>query len=165
MKKVKAFTLLELLIAMIISSIVIAFGYEVYSIMYKQFLSYKKAKTEIVNTMQFNTVLTNDFYNSEEITFNENTIAVFRKNNEPLHYTFNDNYILRTRNEIMDTFKITATNIQEKFVFKNEQMQSTLINELSFDALQSGEIQHFLFEKNYSAATLLNMEVKFQQTE
>src|ERR1035437_4240342 len=165
MQKLKAFTLLELLIAMVISSIVVAFGYSVYSLMYKQYLSYKKTKTEIVKTMQFNTVLTNDFYNSEEITFSENTIVIFKKNNEPLLYTFNDNFILRKTNEITDTFKIATTNIQGKFVFKNESFQSTLIDEFSFDSQLSGDVQHFLFAKNYSAATLLNKEVKFQKPE
>ena len=165
MQKLKAFTLLELLIAMVISSIVVAFGYSVYSLMYKQYLSYKKTKTEIVKTMQFNTVLTNDFYNSEEITFSENTIAIFRKNNEPLIYTFNDNFILRKANEITDTFKIATTNIQEKFVFKNESYPSTLIAKFSFDSQLSWDVQHFLFTKNYSAATLLNKEVKFQKPE
>jgi hypothetical protein len=107
----------------------------------------------------------NDFENSEEITFSENTISIVRKNNQPLRYAFNDTYILRTANEITDTFKISTSNIQEKYIFKNEQIQSTLINEISFDAQLSGGVQHFLFAKNYCAVTLLNKEVKFQQAE
>lgn len=160
MRKINAFTLLELLIAMIISSIVISFGYGVYSLLFKQYLSYKKAKTEIVNTMQFNAIMNNDFCNSEEITFNDNTIAIFRKNKAPLRYLFNDHFILRKTDEITDTFKIAAANIQEKFVFKNEQAQSALISEFSFDAQFAGDTEHFLFTKNYDAATLFNKEIK-----
>lgn len=160
MKKLGAFTLMELLIAMIVSSIVIAFGYSVYSIIYKQYLTYKTSKTEIVSTMQFNTTMNNDFINSVEITFAENTVTIFNKNKEPLHYKFNDDNILRMNNEVTDTFKLAAVNMKEKFVLRSEDLHSSLINEISFDSQLAGDTQHFVFRKNYSAATLLNKEIK-----
>jgi len=159
MKKIRAFTLMELLVGMIISSLVIAFGYGTYSLIYKQYLSYKTVKMEIVNIAQLNSVLNHDFATAEMISFNEHKLNIDRKNSFPLVYNFNDSIILRIDNELTDTFKIVPGNIVTNFVFKE---QNTAITNFSFEAKVLNEIEYFTFTKNYSAEILMNYEVRIK---
>lgn len=155
----RAFTLMELLIGMIISSIVISFGYGAYSLIYKQFLSYKKVKKEIVDVMQLNSILHTDLAKAELISFNENKLTIDRKDDLPLLYDFNDSIILRKDIDVIDTFKIAASTVTIAFSFPE---QKAVVNSFSFDAGVLGETEHFSFEKKYSAETLMNYENKFK---
>jgi prepilin-type N-terminal cleavage/methylation domain-containing protein len=159
-KKLPAFTLMELLIGMIISSIVISFGYGAYSLVYKQYLSYKKIKNEIVEVTQLNTILYTDLVKAELVSFNENELAIDRKNNSPLLYDFNNSIVLRKDVGVIDTFKIEPAIITASFVFAD---QKALVNAFSFEAKVWGETEHFVFEKKYSAETLMNYENKFKK--
>lgn len=155
MKKLRAFTLIELLIGMIISSIVIGFGYAAYSLIYKQYLGYKNVKERLVETAQLNQILSNDLLNAENISFDENTLSLLKKNPNILQYQFLDTLILRKENEVTDTFRISPVNIQTTFLLRDNK---TFLKQFSFDADALGEKEHFTFTKNYSAETLMNYE-------
>lgn len=156
MQKIRAFTLLELLIGMIISSIVIGFCYMSYSIIYKQYMSYKILKLEIVETIQFNSILNADFISAETILFDENILILNSTNRSQLQYDFNDNNILRKDGEVTDTFKLFPTNILPQYLIESEQSISSIVNDFSFDSNVLGEPEHFHFTKNYSAETMIN---------
>lgn len=156
MQKVRAFTLLELLIGMIISSIVIGFCYMSYSIIYNQYMSYKILKLEIVETIQFNSILNADFISAETILFNENILILNSTNRSQLQYDFKDSHILRKDGEVTDTFKLIATNILPQYLIESERSIPTIVNNFSFDAKVLGEVEHFNFSKNYSAETMIN---------
>lgn len=157
MKKLQAFTLMELLVGMIISSIVIGFGYGVYSLMYKQYSSYKIVKREVVGAMQLNSVINNDFSNAEIISFSDNKLTINRHNKLPLQYDFSDSLILRKDNEITDTFKIVPGAIVANYIFPD---QKAIVKIFSFDTQVLKEAEHYTFNKDYSAETLMNYEVQ-----
>lgn len=156
MQKLRAFTLMELLVGMIISSIVIGFCYMSYSIIYKQYKSYKILKLEIVETIQLNSILNTDFINAETVLFDNDKLILNSANRSQLQYDFNDNYILRKDGEVTDTFKLSATEILPGYLLESEQIPTSIVNNFSFDAKVLGEIEHFRFTKNYSAETMIN---------
>jgi prepilin-type N-terminal cleavage/methylation domain-containing protein len=155
MKKLRAFTLLELLIGMIISSIVIGFGYAAYSLIYKQYLVYKQVKEKIVEITQLDHVLSTDMRNAEIISFNEHTLSLFGQNQHTLEYDFQDSLIVRKENELSDTFKIPAVNIQAGFLLPGN---TAFVKQFSFDAAALDEQERFRYTKNYCAETLMNYE-------
>ena len=158
-RKLKAFTLMELLIGMIISSIIIGFSYSGYRIIYSQFLDHKKVKKSILETAAINSILNNDFSNAQLIwTNDENQLDVYYNDKRELHYEFQDEYILRRDNEIIDTFNIGAQNIQKKILFGNDYDYKNLTTEFSFESVILGEKETFHFAKTYSAETLINIE-------
>ncbi|MGQ0827041.1 MAG: PilW family protein [Bacteroidota bacterium] len=159
MKKLRAFTLMELLIGMIVSSIVIGFGYGTFFLIYKQYSSFKTVKIELVDVAQLNSILNHDFAIAEMIAFNENKLIIDRKNNLPLVYNFNDSIILRTDNELVDTFKIVSENIVTNFVFKE---QNAVVTGFAFEAKVLNETEQLTFEKHYSSETLMNYEVRYK---
>lgn len=154
MKKIAAFTLMELLIGMIISSIVISFGYMAYTLIYEQFLNFKKVKGTIMETTQLNTTFSRDIRHAEIISAEEeNKLILLNKNEPELHYEFYPDFILRTRAELTDTFKVAATNIQQQFLFPENKM---FLQQVSFDAAVMNEPESFHFTKSYSSETLMN---------
>jgi len=155
MQKIRAFTLMELLIGMIISSILITFCYSSYTIIYKQFLTYKKIKNELTETIQLNSVLNNDFANSKSMYFNKNSLYMNRSIS-PLEYSFSENYILRIEREVIDTFHITAKDITVNYFKESANSPLFFVNELSFSAMILNEKERFNFSKNYSAETIMN---------
>ena len=156
MQKIRAFTLLELLIGMIISSIVIGFCYMSYSIIYKQYRSYKILKLEMVETIQFNSILNSDFIKAETVVFEGNKLIFNSANRSALYYDFMDNFILRKDGEVTDTFKLSAINVLPGYLAKTVQSTTSIVNNFSFDAKVLGETEHFHFTKNYSAETMIN---------
>lgn len=156
MQKIRAFTLLELLIGMIISSIVIGFCYLSYSIIYKQYMSYKILKLEIVETIQFNSILNSDFIKAETVVFGDNKLILNSTNRSSLQYDLMDNYILRKDGEVTDTFNLSAINVLPEYLPETEPSPTSIVTDFSFDAKVLGEMEHFHFTKNYSAETMIN---------
>jgi prepilin-type N-terminal cleavage/methylation domain-containing protein len=161
MQKLRAFTLMELLIGMIISSIVISFCYATYSIIYKQYLTYKAVKQEVVQTAQLNAILTTDFLNAETVTYDDTKLTLNNTDASVLEYNFNDEFILRRQAEIVDTFKLVATDIIPQYI---TEQQPTMITGISFNALVLGENESFHFIKTYSAETIVNRAIKTIQS-
>ena len=154
MKGIKAFTLMELLIGMIISSILIAFSYSAYSIIYNQYLTYRNIKKEVSQTMEFNAVFNTDFQNSEFVTFDGNNLTLVRSNSSSLEYIFQEKFIIRKDNEVKDTFQLNNTDIIVKYpVYKEQSLQ--IVNEFSFNSIVNGLPEIFHFLKKYSAQTLM----------
>lgn len=106
-----------------------------------------------METTQLHTTLGNDVHMAEIISSDGNKIILHNKNKAEVGYEFYSDYILRTQNELTDTFKITAKNIQQKFIFPENRM---LLQQLSFDVLLLNEPEVFYFVKNYNAETLMN---------
>lgn len=162
MHKLRAFTLMELLVGMIVSSIVIAFGYSAYALIYKQYLSYKSVKTTVVETMQLNAAMSNDFNNAAYITFYDNILKM-NSDNKLLTYNFIDSLVIRSDREMLDTFKLAASSIQIKPVFNDILSNDTLINDLQFDVSVFDTKEHFTFTKRYTAQTLMNYEMQVKE--
>lgn len=162
MYTLKAFTLMELLVGMVISSIVIAFGYSTYAIIYKQYLSYKSVKTTVVETMQLHTTMSNDFNNAECITFGENKLKLSGPD-KLLMYNFIDSLVIRSEKEMSDTFQLAANDIQTTSVFNHGINNDTLINSLQFNISVFDNKEHFTFTKKYSAHILMNYEMQGQE--
>lgn len=160
MKKIAAFTLLEILIGMIISSIVIGFCYTGYSVIYKQYLNYNAIKRQNTTAMQLNSVLNNDFVNAEFVRFELDKLIVNSNSNKELYYRFNENYILRRDKGLIDTFMLAALNITPEYFTENEQLQDRLLNSFSFDVSVLGETEHFHFVKEYSSETLIKLQME-----
>lgn len=149
--KLKAFTLLELLIGMIISSLVIAFGYGSYELIYKQFLNYKNVKVQLIQAEQLRSTWTTDMQKAKMVSFNENKLNLSQED-DILEYTFLDSMIIRKDKEVSDTFFVAVQNIKCDFLFPEERM---FVSKFAFTTtiLQSNE--PFCMEKNYSAEALM----------
>lgn len=154
MKKLKAFTLVELLVTMLISSIVIGICYTSYQIVSKQFNDYKALNEKTVEVMLLNELIEKDFLQADSVMKDNMNVVCFNNNNQ-ITYNFNNNRILRKQTEVQDTFFIQSENVQLKFDDKIAENYQSLIDELSFEAKVIGEQEHFIYRKTYAADVLI----------
>lgn len=160
MKRIAAFTLLELLIGMILSSIVIGFCYTGYSIIHKQYLNYNIIKKQNTAAIQLNSILNTDFINTGYVMYDTDKLILNSKNKVQLQYEFKENYILRGANGLTDTFMFSPVNISPEYLKESESLPISIINEFSFEAVILGELEHFHFIKEYSAETMIRLQME-----
>ena len=108
--KIKAFTLSEMLVVLVISSIVISIAFLTLSMVQKQVRVIRKNLNNKQELQSLERILWNDF-NSYSITYSEKEDALFFTNStKEFEYEFNEEYILRKQ----DTFLV---KIKEKQFF------------------------------------------------
>jgi Tfp pilus assembly protein PilE len=166
-KKLKSFTLVEVLVGMIITGIVISLATAVYQIIWKQTDSYKKENGLISEQILLQTLLKKDFLNAAEIKNDgDKKINFLNEKNEKIKYEFNEKNIVRVQNFNSDTFSVAAQNLKCYFREKETKQNAEIIDELSFEVvLSSDELITFHFVKEYDAAMLMQTEKEFLNNE
>ena len=153
MRKIKAYTLMEVTVAMLLSAITIAICYAVYTIMTGYFSSFKDKTNEAEELLYFKHVMERDIQRSNHLLYNENSIEMLGDSTS-INYIFTDSSILRNLNtQRTDTFKVVAVDLKV-FFEQQEILMPDTIDRLSFD-LRLGKTKIPLqFNKFYSANDL-----------
>ncbi len=153
MKKISAFTLLELLVGMVISSLLIGFTYIALNMLFKQFGQYKSNNTQVVELVEMEVVFSRDLlYASKAFIQNDSTVQLLRSNNYPITYLFGKSNVLRTVNGLVDSFKVSTIAFKPKMLIRNK----ALLQNLKVDVEFLGESKSLLFAKQYGADVWLN---------
>ena len=161
--RVKAFTILELMIAMLISGIVIGITYSSYIIVHKSYLAFKTKNEEMAVITQIDQVLKRDFNRAEMITGGGNMIRIKTTDSTMIAYKFNAAYIIRT-STVNDTFKVNIDHQQLLFEHHIQVVpmdafdippETNRIDELSYEIAYRGEVIPYHYLKAYSSANLI----------
>jgi hypothetical protein len=157
MSRIRSYTVIELLVVMIISSLSIGITYTCYTIFSGHYLSFKKRSDELANYILLDKLLTKDISASKKVGKTSDGInCVLQKKN--IQYEFYDTYILR-KDLIVDTFPIlTAETPVFKRFGKTENIPGALIEEISMEVLYKDEKLYFYYRKKYGADMLMSME-------
>lgn len=155
-KRLKAFTLLELLVAMAITGIVISISGIVYNMLGRQFHSFHEANERISSAFALHSRLSSDFINASLIELNEEGMLVRQANKEPVQYRFTDKAIMRIDQYRTDTFRVGAEEV--KFYSREEVKEEGLVDELHFSATVLEQPETFRFIKQYGITEELNRE-------
>jgi hypothetical protein len=140
MKKwIKAFTIIELVVAMVLSGVTISAGIIIY-------MNFSKAYKDSINRNAYNhdilflhQLLTDDFYNAKMINCSGLTIKIETIDNEELQYRFLSDMIIRSKKFQKDTFYVQTINHQHETVqqlFEKKRIAgkyNRLISEFSFE--------------------------------
>ena len=105
---IKAFTLLETLITVMLISVIIALSYGLVNLIGKQLHLFEKENTQVLDYSLFNSTLISDTYNATSFQSNANHLRLDYFDNTSIHYYINDKVILREFKERSDTFRIEA---------------------------------------------------------
>jgi prepilin-type N-terminal cleavage/methylation domain-containing protein len=152
MKKLKAFTLIELIIGMIIGSIVVGSCYTGYSFVLKQYYNYKQTKDTINEAMLLHTLISTDFNNARILSYKENNLQV-ALDSVNIMYSFEDSFILRKESDVIDTFYLQPKAIHFSFLKEND--LGNIIDELFFEVTIFDETKKFHYSKQYSSDILM----------
>ncbi|WP_299883429.1 hypothetical protein [uncultured Lacinutrix sp.] len=104
--KLQAYTLIEALITIVLSSIIVVVSYTLVSTISKQLHILKQENEEELEYNLMNSALLNDFNTAENATFENTFLELHYYNNNIIKYNFKNDNIIRTTKVKTDTFKI-----------------------------------------------------------
>ncbi len=149
-KKINAFTISELLVVLIISSIVISLTFIVLGLVQKQITQIQKGYQSQQEILLLKRVLLKDI-NTHQVFFNAKQNRLILMNAlDTIQYHFNSNYVLRE----IDTFKV---KIKEKqFRLDNTLVKSGWIDAMQLDFNQTYTLKKVFIYKVKDATHYLN---------
>lgn len=147
-KKLRSYTIIELLVAMMLSCFVVLITYTFYDIISKQFQKKKKFYSGITELSRFHLQFGEEFNRSESILCFDDRIIFIGMKGDSICYTFEDTCILRQWNDASDTVFLESGNFLRSF--NTKEVTDGEIDEFSFDVTDKGEIFSFDFIKEAS---------------
>ena len=151
--KLKAFSLLEIMIGIILSGFVVSAIYSGYVFTYQQFYKFSSIKTEIRNYFELSEVLNREFENAKKVIKKSSNEIQIELIDKTINYSFNDIYILRTVVEQTDTFFFAVTAV--KINTLNELMQEPIVDYMVLTIGEEEKVKSLSCYKNYGAITLI----------
>lgn len=151
--RIEAYTIIEVVVTILITSIIILLSLTVYSSFLKVLNKNLQSMQDNIELTLFNNQLSEDFKISEKI-FLRNEKLVFQKlDSTEISYEFLDDLIIRYSKEFEDTHFIKHHNVEFHYYFDN------LINEVEFDVTtESNKFKYYIY-KDYNNSTLVNLNL------
>jgi hypothetical protein len=154
MNKIKSFTILELTVVMLMSTLVLGIAYNGYTIFYKQFISFKKSSSKIADISLLDRLIWTDIADCKTVVKNEQGITCKFAGNE-IKYVLEEDFILRKRGTMIDSFFITVEDAEYNFR-TNKAYDGQIIDELKFINVIDDQQKVFHYLKTYGADILIN---------
>lgn len=147
MKKLKGFTLTDVIVTMIISLLITGIAFSVFRMTYNQLFNYQKDNSENQKLILLHMMLQNDFQQSEMIRCNANTIKFESSFGKSCEYTITDESIIRHFDSVKDSFPFLITDVST--LCKKSKIDNGVIDELSF-TIEVKKIKYpYKFVKSY----------------
>ncbi len=152
-KKIPAFTLMEVTIAMLIAAIAVAITFTAYRIVSGSYIGFSKKQVELADVVRMDKLLKQDFMSAKNI-LKSRTGIVMEMEEGRIRYEIDKGYVLRDQFSLrIDTFKMVADNIE--FLFeKNNVEEGYTVDQFGFEAVILGQLMPFHYRKLYSAQDL-----------
>ncbi len=141
--KIKAYTILELLIVMILFTILVGTMYVFFSYLDKGMYAFKKYSEKLYHLESFNLAFKEDFYLAADIEVNKNTLRLKRYNQDFINYRFENNYLIRENQNFQKD-----TLIINNYSFEEDKINGNVYVKIKYDLkLKDKTISIFLFRK------------------
>jgi Tfp pilus assembly protein PilE len=155
---VKAFTLMEVAITMLITALLIGLAYTSYGIIVKSYRSFVTKNDGIQELVSLDHVLARDF-DRAELVIKDNDGIILKNTQHSIKYSFSPTFIIREALRT-DTFNVQIQDLQTSFehvpiIEVQETEEQNRIDELSFTLLFQNEKIPYHYGKRYSAANLI----------
>jgi len=150
--RIKAFTLIEVLITMIISSIVIAFALWSYNNILSYLHRYKQNEAQNQETVLFLGLFNTDFNQANTIKYDRDELVLEYINQSPIYYDFYYDYCIRSTQNISDTLQINIFDID----CIKETISNTYVSDFYFTLALSDADYPMHYMKFYTPLQLYN---------
>lgn len=152
--KIPAFTLIEVVVALAVLSIVTALTYNGFSYLSRGTQSYMENSAEHLQLMGFVSRLERDLAIADEVYWQEDEVQLEFYNGTFLKYELSRGYFKRVAENVRDS--VPAKNIRVKTVESATEFQAQpLLESLEVDALLFDQTVPLYFFKEYHAARYL----------
>jgi hypothetical protein len=153
--KLKAFTILEVLVAMVISTLVIGGSFLAYEMTYKQYKHYEEVSSCTNEAVSFHAALEKDMENAETVRVTDKGLECLKKG-EKIDYDFSGEYVLRKLTLVTDTFHVKNDSNLFSLGSQEQKVSGALIDKVCFRIDLKGEKQEVALSKHYGADGLMN---------
>lgn len=157
MKSAKAFTLVELIVAMVLSTLVIAMTYNVYNRTESSFRRFSEEVGYTSELLQLQKLLNDDCNHARLMTYEDHTMSVQRFDYGEIRYTIMADRMIREAANAIDTFVLGSVETSEYYLFNTPpilemllvkvQAGNAMTYKLTAQALYSNRLK---FERNHS---------------
>ncbi len=156
MKRLRAFTLTELIVVMIISIITLTTIYTVYLLVKKQYLRESVKSESLNNYLLFKNTFTTDFNNADSVISTAEKQSLFCYfDSAVISYAFSEKAVTRQLNNQTDSFYVFPGNLHIGTVENSE-----LVNLVSFTVVPHKDTVTLVCHKQYDAASLIKIKFK-----
>jgi len=155
MKKIRAFTIIELVVVMVISGIAISIAGLSYDIINMQMLNYETTSARLLSTIQFNHLLKTDFIQAKKVIKEQGSLKFVSENKNEISYYFDEDNIIRRMAYLADTFQLSVFNVKQQLINEVQKNDGDLVDELSFQLTNLEHTQYFHYYKTYGADVLM----------
>lgn len=160
MKRVKAYTIMELTVGMLIAALVITMTYTVFNIVSLSFSEFTKKHDHLASLLRLDELLRRDMRISKDLRGSGNDLYIF-VDTSVIHYSFVPKRVIRQALRT-DTFNINSDHIEMRF--EKQLLQSEYsngdslkrIDEVSFLINDGKQSVPYHYHKIYSAVNLIN---------
>ncbi len=140
---IKAFSIVEAIVSMAIMAIILGIVFFIFSIVTERMLDYKN-QNQLVNDLNRLTYsLNKDIFDNEKMHLMQDGIIFNGYSGELISYNFTDEYILRSKETFIDTFKIKLNRSRIDSVKSNSQKKVFLKLNLNVVANEREMDLHF----------------------
>ena len=154
MKRISAFTLLELIIVMILTSFIVVAGYFAYTSSVQRLSIFELMSKGKVDLTELDLLLTKDFQecNSASLT-TPKQLTLFNANGEQLVYSFDEQSVYRKLPMRIDTFYVSVTKVTSQEL----ELDRLYITELSLSVESGSKDLSLDYFKDYDPNFLMNL--------
>lgn len=155
-KKLKAFTLMELVTGMILTTVTVASGFTLYLYFTKSIQKHQNEEKMVKQLYAFHFLMQKDVENCDRILHNENEIVLTNSNNEKITYKLEDTLLLReVSGGVTDTFWIHTSEI----IFPEEDFDIAAMKKFSVIQKWGKQEAIWQWKKEYSPVEEINRYV------
>jgi len=152
-KKIPAFTLMEVTIAMLIAGIVIAVTFTTYRIVSGSYIGFSKKQDELAGFVRLDRLLKQDFMTAKSILKSSDGL-VMEVDGGLICYQIEPVFIVRDQFSLRrDSFKVAINNAG--FSFENNAVEDgQALDQFEFETVVQGQLVPLHYRKIYSAQDL-----------
>lgn len=161
-KKIKAFTVFELLISMTLTGILVAFAFTSFNTMQKLFNDYTKQSVFISDINQLHSALFNLSNKAIGIEKIDEKNLLFKSDSSTTQLIIEEKNILLKFASHTDTFKIEPKDATMTLLTINNQLPSNLVEKFDCDLFYKTQKFHVSFQKQYDAQSILKPTLVLQ---
>ena len=153
-KKIRGFTLIEMLVTLSLSTVVVAFGYMAYDHMFSSYRQYEKMNEEISEITNCQRQIQKLFNRAELIDSKEKQLFFKSARASLIDVTFNDQCIVfRSENAAIDTSKCVVKSV--KNYFGDKEISNGYIDKTEVEIELNKIIYNLSFEKLYDSERMM----------
>ncbi|MFM9988255.1 type II secretion system protein J [Flavobacterium sp.] len=134
---VAAFSIIEAIIGMAITAIIMGIVFVIFSIVSERMLDYKNQNALVNDLNRLTYSINKDIFDNEKMSVIDNEVLFNGYSGEVVKYNFLDDYILRSREEFIDTFKVKLKHLMIDSVKSNTQKKVFLKLRLNVEVNES----------------------------